>query len=75
MREQKYFIKATLKNGVSGHDSSFIYKEGWNKEPNADYQSKEPCGRGIHLARNMEEAQWYVEGAEEFYLAIPAIFI
>ena len=66
---QKYFIKATLKNGVAGYDKKTEYHIGLNKHPNPDSESVKPCGIGIHLARNITRAMAYAHDAEEFYLA------
>jgi len=71
MARRKYYYKGTLAGGVSGYSPNFVYKLGWNTEPSADFESKEPCGVGIHLAKTIFDADWYVKGAKEFYFAYP----
>lgn len=66
---QKYYIKATLDGGTSGYDPRFKYKVGFNKHPKPDFESKESCGVGIHLAKNVSIARNYVNKASELYLA------
>ena len=64
----QYFIKATLEEGIAGYDHSTKYHMGENKHPAPDL-SPEVCSQGIHLARNIGAATWYVSDAKEFYLA------
>ena len=68
---QHYFFKATLDGGRAGYDKNFIYHLGLNTHPCPDMISKNPCGIGIHLARNISRALQYVPDATEFYLATP----
>ena len=68
MKRQKYYIKATLDDGVSGYDNKFKYHLGENVHLKPDMKSNSSCGRGIHLARNILSARGYVK-ATEFYLA------
>lgn len=72
---QKYYYKATLDNGVSRSDSTFIYKLGLNTHPKPDKLSKESCGVGIHLAKTISIAKRYVPEATEFYLAKAGVIL
>jgi len=67
---RKYYIKATLKGGKSAADYEPVihYKAGWNEHPDPDRDSKEECGRGIHLAIDIETSKRYVCG-QQYYLA------
>ncbi len=66
---RKYYFKATLDNMVSGYDPNFVHKMGHNKHPNPDRESKDVCGKGVHLARSIHDALSYVRGATEIYFA------
>jgi len=49
--ERKYGLKLTDKGGKSWFDKGFVYPDkGEVREPDADYISKDACGRGIHIA-------------------------
>ncbi len=65
-----YYLKATRLGGVSFHDANFVYHLGLNVHPNPD-KSSVVCGVGIHLAKSLRAAFYYVPKAEEVYLAKP----
>ena len=68
---QKYYLKLTYKNGRSGYNQEFIYPEcGEIAEPNADYNSNDPCGKGIHLAKTISGGLKYFSNPSEIRLAL-----
>jgi hypothetical protein len=71
---QKYY-KATLENGVSQNTPTITYKVGKVVHPNPDRESKESCGRGIHLAKFIRAAREFVPKAREFYIAKPGAIL
>jgi hypothetical protein len=69
-----YYIKATLKDGVSKWDNTFVYHLGLNVHPDPD-KSSVLCSRGIHLAKNLRSAMMLCPSAVEFYLAKPGVIL
>ncbi len=65
---ETYYFKATKDGMVSGYDPDFVHTMGLNKHPNPDRESKDPCGRGVHLAKTFYDALRYVKAAAEVYL-------
>lgn len=72
---QKFYIKATRDGGQSGRDASFVYHLGINVHPNPDRKSKFACGEGIHLAKTVALAKFYVPTATEFYVAEAGVIL
>ena len=66
---RKYGLKLTNQGGVSDYDSKFIYPtSGEVICPDADYNSKDPCGRGIHIALSLSGGLNYMGSPEEIRL-------
>jgi hypothetical protein len=72
---QKYYIKATLNDGVSGYESTFHYHLGQNIHPKPDRKSSASCGEGIHLFKTFQSGKKYVPKATEFYIAEAGVIL
>ena len=72
------YFKATRKGGVSFHDRAFVYHLGQNVHPKPDREDDGACGRGIHLAKTLNDARAFAAnegGNVEYYTAEAGVIL